>query len=460
MYSDDPMYTSLTQSGDLMLDNDLCNVYDPSPLVCSGADPRNSTDPLGQLPSQATAFQLETFFYHRFIDSVWLHSQADAWKEHLPAVLHKSPALYYSVMSLSALFMAKTDRNPQAKDLALSLYQATLGHLQTALFDTSAAFEDTTLMATVIIGFYELIDKSTHESWASHSRGTAELMRMRGQQNLHTGTGRMLFRTFRGFEVLRAILQVDRTFVADEAWTSASANPQTILSSKGLLRPSTTDPPAAGSQLATAEQPDYAAVLFMLGGQAANLQADCAQQSSRGKLTREESSALVDRATRIEQKLYTWRTSLPTIYNTTQAVPATTPTAVHHTSTSPNSFTIGYQLCFYAGFLLLVHRTIAKYVHRDLARVPATDQALARMILQTADLLTRGQTTMSLNITWPVYMSSITLLNDAERRWSLKVLRLIGVEKGWSVAKSALSAAAESARRSELRTEQRGPQGS
>jgi hypothetical protein len=46
-------------------------------------------------------------------------------------------------------------------------------------------------------------------------------MKMRGQRNLQTGLGKMLFRTFRGFEVLRAILQLDSTFVADEAWTSA-----------------------------------------------------------------------------------------------------------------------------------------------------------------------------------------------------------------------------------------------
>jgi hypothetical protein len=211
---------SLTHPGDYMLDDEVLNYYDPSFAITGGAEPlepQNTFELLVGLPSQATAFQLETFFYHRFIDSVWLHSQADAWKEHLPAVLHKSPALYYSVMSLSALFMSKTGRNPQAKDLALSLYQATLGHLQTALFDTSAAFEDTTLMATVIIGFYELIDKPTHDSWASHSRGTAELMKMRGQRNLQTGLGKMLFRTFRGFEVLRAILQLDSTFVADEA---------------------------------------------------------------------------------------------------------------------------------------------------------------------------------------------------------------------------------------------------
>lgn len=439
--SDESLMSSLVQQNGRPVDELLFDYYNVPIPPGDALDQGSSLDILGGLPNPTAAFQLETFFYHRFIGSVWLHSQAPAWKEHLPTVLHKSPALYYSVMSLSALFMAQTGTNPQANDLALSLYQSTLHHLQAALFDTQEALQDTTLMATVIIGFYELIDKPSHESWASHSKGTAELIKLRAKQNFTTEMGKMLYRTFRGFEVLRAILQFDHTIVADAGWTTQSANNQTILSSKGLLpgheAPSQQKRDDTGS-------PDYAAVLFMLGGQAANLQADLSRYSNE---TPKQSAQFMDRAMRIEQDLYAWRTNLPNTYNSPpQIVPSsgTNPTTTStSSSSSTDPFMVGWQLCFYSAFTLLLHRSIAKYIHHDSKRVPSSDQALAKFILTTASSLTTGQhtTTMSLNMTWPVYMSSISLHSDDDRRWAMDVLRVIYSEKGWSVAQSALSAA-------------------
>lgn len=180
-------------------------------------------------------------------------------------------------MSLSALYMYKTGVDPRSKNLALSSYQVTLSHLQKALYDPVIAREDATLMATVIIGLYELIDKPGHNSWCSHSRGTAELMKLRGPAATSSGIFRMIFLTFRGFQVMRAILQVDEIFVADKSWTVNSSSAQTLLASAGALG----DSPPTRHDLSSATNLsadrdlegtiDYAAVLFMLSGQVANL---------------------------------------------------------------------------------------------------------------------------------------------------------------------------------------------
>lgn len=398
-------------------------------------------------PLPTSAYRLETFFFQRFINSVWLHSQAEAWKYYLPGVLNQSPCLYYSVMGLSALYMYKTGVDPRAKNLALSSYHITLSHLQNALYDPKLALEDTTLMATVIIGLYELVDKPGHLSWCSHSRGTAELMKLRGPAVANSGVFRMLFLTFRGFEVMRAILQLDETFMAEKAWTVHSSSTQTLLSSAGELvdcAGMTNEPDADGTK------PDYAAVLFMLGGQVANLQAACSRLARNGQLTANASQELVDQAKALEASLHKWRHNLPQSYDGRKR-PSVVPGSPYSTIHEFENMQMGYQLCFYSAFLLLIHRTIAKYILKDVRLIPATDQEFARFILQTAEFLTQGLTTASLHATWPIYMACISLRDECERKWTVTLLEVIVQDKGWGVAHAALYAANVIARKNQIR---------
>lgn len=386
-----------------------------------------------------SANRLETFFFQHFINSVWLHSQADSWKANLPGVLNQSSALYYSVVSLSALFMSTTGVDVRARDMALSLYQMALSHLQKALYDPNTAFLDTTLMATLILGFYELIDKPGHD-WCAHSRGTAELMKLRGPIASSSGMGRMVFRTFRGFEVVRAILQQETTFVADEEWTVFSADPQTIASSGGILKPEHEYDEGHDVFVSTPKaDPDYAAVLFMLGGQVANFQAACVQAARAGPLNHDLSKEFLQQAEFIEERLRTWRACLPANYDGRERL-SVLEASPYITVQDFDSVMIAYQLIFYSAFLLLLHRTVAKYIYNDVQSIPETDQDHASFIVKTAESMTQGLTTASLNATWPLYMASISLREEREQRWTMSLLRCIVQDKGWSVANAALRA--------------------
>lgn len=423
--------------------------YDPENDLVS----HSISDEPGQLsiaaPLPTSAYRLETFFFQRFISSVWLHSQTDAWRYYLPGVLNQSACLYYSVMSLSALYMFKTGVDSRAKNLALSSYQITLSLLQKALYDPALALEDTTLMATVIIGLYELVDKPGHLSWCSHSRGTAELMRIRGPSAASSGIFRTIFLTFRGFEVIRAILQLEDTFVAEKSWTVASSSTQTLLSSAGELAASPLSVSRKPAAL-DAESPDYAAVLFMLGGQVANLQAACAKFARSGRMDPAASQHFLDQAKSLEVSLHNWRDNLPPMYNARER-PSTLASSPYHTIQEFDNMQVGYQLCFYSAFLLLIHRTIAKFVLKDVRQIPVSDQEYARFILKTADFLTQGLTTASLHVTWPIYMASISLRDEIERQWTVVLLQSIVQDKGWGVANAALYAASVIARKNQVR---------
>lgn len=353
-------------------------------------------------------------------------------------MLNASPTLYYSVMSLSALYMSKLEADVSAKNMALTLYQTTLTHLQAALYDPAVAFEDSTLMATIIIGLYELIDKSGHESWCSHSRGTAELMKLRGADISKTGIAKMLFLTFRGYEVMRAILQKEETFVADDAWTINTSSKETIAASQGILANARS--PLDPSDISIPGPPDYGAVLFMLGGKVANLRAKCLKLARAQQLSTETKEELLQVAKDLESKLHTWRSSLPAAYDGREE-PGTLRASPYRLVRVFDHFSMGYQLCFYASFLLLLHRSVAKYIYDDIDRVPDTDQEYARFIIKTSEQLTRGLTTVSLTVTWPIFMAAISLRNSRERIWASKLLKIIGHEKGWAIARAALHAA-------------------
>lgn len=426
--------------------------------VQAGALDSHVSELLVSAPQHSPAHHLETFFFRRFITSIWLHSQVEAWQYWLPRTLRNSQALYFSVLSLSALYMSKMESQPRIKEFSLSLYQGTLGHLQKALYDPIEAMRDETLMATIVIGLYELIDKPDSTSWASHSRGTAELLKMRGSEAVRGGLGRTLFLTFRGYEVIRAIVQCEETFLADEVWTVESSTGQTLQASNGLLHEI-----RKPRESAAHPSPDYAAVLFMLGGQVANLQVACVryhqheQQAPRqgNHASSAMRDAILEQAAHIEHKLKLWRASLPPLYNAQNL----------SNTLDLSSYNVAYQLCFYSAFVIFTQRLVQKYVfageqssspsktgnsspHRHPPRQHATEQdALARFILLTTQFLTLTSTSVNLNVTWPLFIASISLARTEDRVAAIELLRSIAREKGWAIANTAWTAANRSAQK-------------
>ncbi|BFZ57521.1 hypothetical protein PYCC9005_004573 [Savitreella phatthalungensis] len=379
-------------------------------------------------PVFSTADRLRSFFFVRFVDSIWLHSQKSAWKAKIPDLMSSSPALYNAVLALSSLYMSRTGIDERAQDMTPQLYATTLSHLQRSLYKPDDALSDATLMATVLIGLYELVDKPGHSDWCTHMRGTSELLKIRGPAAAKTGFGRSLFYTARSFEVVRAILQCEETFMASEDWRP---DPLVHPGDARNVMPS-------GFDETTDEIIDSAGVLWMLGARAANFQVKCARWKHR-VLDIEDEAELRREAHDIERGLADWRSSLPASY-----VPQI---VINQTQGSPymmieqySCFQAGYQLSFASAFVLLLHRTVGKFISRSLTDMPSVVQEHASGIVRTAEFLTQGMTTGSMSVVWPLFMASICLEDDHERTWALQMLESIRDQKAWNIAQRAIFA--------------------
>ena len=398
--------------------------YVPSPLMVT-------------IPT--SAHRLQTFFFVRFCDTIWLHSQAAQWKARLPGLMHKNPALHNAVLALSALYMSRSGEDLRATDVALPLYSSTIKQLQKCLFDPHLAFKDSTLMTTVLIGIYELVDKPGHSDWCTHTRGTAELIRLRGAAAAKTGFGRSLYYTARSFEVVRAILQLDYTFLADPEWV-----PEPLVQSEAQLNVL-----PDGFDGTTDEITDRASQLWILGARAANFQARCVKLKGV-TLGQDTAASLLLEAEMIEADIEHWRAVLPAVYApvmTTDSMSGSPYASIQQYT----CFQVGYQLCFAAAFTLLLHRTVGKFIRHDLGGLPADDQRLAADIARTAEYITQGMTTGSMAVIWPLYMASITLQSDVELKWTLTLLRSIAERKAFSAAQRAIWANRLVAERNSIR---------
>lgn len=386
-----------------------------------------------------SAHRLQTFFFQRFIDTIWLHSQAAQFKAQLPNLMHKSPALHNAVLALSALYMSRSGVDRRATDVALPLYSSTIKQLQKCLYDPQLAFDDSTLVTTVLIGIYELVDKPGHSNWCTHTRGTAELIKLRGAATAKSGFGRSLYFTARSFEVVRAILVYEYTYLADPEW-----QPEPLVQSVEQLNVM-----PDGFDGTTDEITDRASALWILGARSANFQARCAQLKGRA-LQPDLVASLLEEASMIEADIDEWRAQLPLVYAAV-TVPSIMEESPYTTIQQYTCFQVGYQICFAAAFTLLLHRTIGKFIQRDLGSLPAVDQALAAEIAKTSEFLTQGMTTGSMAVIWPLYIASITHQSDAELKWTLALLQSIAERKAFSAAQRAIWANKLVAERNSIR---------
>ncbi|ORY76981.1 hypothetical protein BCR37DRAFT_395069 [Protomyces lactucae-debilis] len=393
------------------------------------------------LPS--SFIRLETFFFRRFITSVWLHSYSDLWRNMLPSVLNTSAPLYHSVLALSAMYMFKNGIDRRAKDSAMSHYAVAVQQLQAALYNPQEAMKDTTLMATVIMGFYEMLDKDDHKSWCAHTKGAQQLIRLRGPRATSSGLGKMMYVTLRGFETVRAILEYEETLFAEETWTIPSANPATRFHFAELLGPQC--PPVSPDALATSAPPDYASVLYMLGSKVGSCQARAHKLYKSGQLTPPAKCQVSIEVETVVEQLKQWRMLLPPVYDGREA-PSTLPLSPYKMITIFDGPLEAQQICFYCAFMLQAFRIRAKYVLDDPTDLPPEAQDLARKIIKVADYLSAGLTTTSLQITWPLYAASIALCDREEQAWARRMMKAIASEKRWAIAKQALKAHSVEAR--------------
>ena len=79
---------------------------------------------------------------------------------------------------------------------AMTYYATALSAVNVALMSLSSALQDTTLLAIMALSSFEMMTSTFSPSlkgWASHVRGMAALIELRGVRQMETATGRLLF---------------------------------------------------------------------------------------------------------------------------------------------------------------------------------------------------------------------------------------------------------------------------
>ena len=104
--------------------------------------------------------------------------------------------LLTAVKAISYASYAHHMQSPELKDVSRYQYTKSVKMTNKALQSNFDAAKDSTLMSVMILGMYEIITGRTQrslEAWMEHVRGSAALIRMRGEEQLKTPQGRRLF---------------------------------------------------------------------------------------------------------------------------------------------------------------------------------------------------------------------------------------------------------------------------
>lgn len=110
--------------------------------------------------------------------------------------------------------MANVENQPHLIDEARKYYVRGLSSTNAAIRDPQEAVKDTTLLSIMVLGFYEQIaclSKKSLRAWIDHINGAAELVRMRGHQQVTYETGLQMFLQFSHGLVISCIQQEMRT---------------------------------------------------------------------------------------------------------------------------------------------------------------------------------------------------------------------------------------------------------
>ncbi|KAH8679029.1 hypothetical protein BGZ60DRAFT_402378 [Tricladium varicosporioides] len=111
------------------------------------------------------------------------------------------------------------EKKHAARAMALNAYRNSLASLRRDLEDQNILDNSAFLWSTFLLGIFELMYDVTGEGWVKHILyGTSKILQLRGPAAHASGSGRSFFLTFRVFEVCRALIYNDSTFLDQPGW--------------------------------------------------------------------------------------------------------------------------------------------------------------------------------------------------------------------------------------------------
>ncbi|GIJ92138.1 hypothetical protein Asppvi_011114 [Aspergillus pseudoviridinutans] len=136
-----------------------------------------------------------------------------------PSMYHASTALGALDLSRKALLTIPLERRDAAVG-ALTAYHTSIGQLKTEIVSNSVP-RDVSLWTTFFLGLFELMHDMTGEGWVKHFLyGTSNMLQLRGPEAHISGSGRSFFLTVRVFEICRALIYTEPTFLCRPEWMS------------------------------------------------------------------------------------------------------------------------------------------------------------------------------------------------------------------------------------------------
>ncbi|RKL39834.1 hypothetical protein BFJ72_g6561 [Fusarium proliferatum] len=134
--------------------------------------------------------------------------------------------LHDAVLSLGAMQAVKLNASEgvdpsKTYNLAVHHYSKSVFGLRNALekFDQEPSARHRILWTTHLLGLFELMTDATGEGWIQHLvHGTSKALVAAGPTSCQSGHGRRFFTEIRIFEVCRAIISNEPTFLAEADW--------------------------------------------------------------------------------------------------------------------------------------------------------------------------------------------------------------------------------------------------
>ena len=144
------------------------------------------------------------------------------WTEmvHELAGTEKSLANAFSALTIARV--GKENKDNRLVRESTKVYGQALKDLQFALFDPTRMHTDEVLIASMLLGLYEIFEGSTLESrsWLSHAQGAARLIEYRGPERHRSRQAHHVFLGSRVPTIYAAILSRKATYLATEEWRS------------------------------------------------------------------------------------------------------------------------------------------------------------------------------------------------------------------------------------------------
>lgn len=154
-----------------------------------------------------------------------------SWKgldSHLNDLLQNSSALRDVAIALAALDSSRMPHSTKKWEGGVTLKQRALTSYSHAIRDikgllaspaqSGESWESATWV-TFFLGIFELMLETSESNWEKHFLyGTSHLLRLKGPRNCTEGPGKELFLTLRIFEISRALIYTDSSFLSEPNW--------------------------------------------------------------------------------------------------------------------------------------------------------------------------------------------------------------------------------------------------